>query len=447
LFDRKPKTNNAGRPSVCRSCGAIVGAGQGTCAVCDAPLVTAQPRAAKQPAVGYDQETLRFARAVLSRPYIFTIIFLIANFFVALLMWRSSGMTTTSFLAFPEPVLEAYGAKLNSLINQQPHQWWRFVTPMFVHVGLLHLLVNMYSLWMVGPYVEKLYGSAKFVFFWVATGIAGVVASYLTVLKPDASIGSVGRFIFKVGDPASAGASGALFGLVGVLFVFGIKFRRELPEGFKRAFGAGLLPVIMINLFIGYMARGVIDNAAHLGGLISGAALALMISYRRPGERSSLALAWQVVQVAALALVAISFVRVVQHFRDPSPLGPVAVAQQQPAGPAGKELEFLTFVKAMNEAQEAFFRAWKGDPSGVDDAIKSLEAAPTPDIKADQLKRKLEALLQRAKEPEKSPADKSPTPKPGSTPPSAEAQHNGLYTDFKALEKEYEEWVKTTAKQ
>ena len=67
---------------------------------------------------------------------------------------------------FPEPVLQAYGAKLNYLIRQN-HEWWRFITPVFIHVGLLHLLVNMYSLWMIGPYVEKLYGSAKFVVFWV----------------------------------------------------------------------------------------------------------------------------------------------------------------------------------------------------------------------------------------------------------------------------------------
>ena len=99
------------------------------------------------------------------------------------------------------------------------------------------------------------------------TGVAGVVASYLTV-GPDTQLGNIGRFLFKTEDVPSAGASGALFGLVGVLFVFGIKFRHELPEGFKRAFGTGLLPMIIINLFIGYLGRGFIDNAAHLGGLL-----------------------------------------------------------------------------------------------------------------------------------------------------------------------------------
>jgi hypothetical protein len=72
---------------------------------------------------------------------------------------------------------------------------------------------------------------------------------------------------------------------VGVLFVFGIKFRRELPEGFKRVFGTGMLPIIFINLFIGFVGRDFIGNSAHLGGLFAGAALAVFVDYRRPNAR------------------------------------------------------------------------------------------------------------------------------------------------------------------
>jgi rhomboid protease GluP len=330
-------------------------------------------------------------------------------------------MAGNSLWSFPGPVLEAYGAKLNFLINQG--QWWRLVTPVFLHGGVLHLLVNMYSLWMVGPYVEKLYGSAKFVFFWVATGIAGVVASYLTVVKPGSQVG----------------ASGAIFGLVGVLFVFGIKFRNELPEGFKRAFGTGLLPVIVINLVIGYMAKGLIDNAAHLGGLLSGAALASVISYRRPGDRSSLALAWQVVQIAALVLVAVSFVRVAQHFGDPG--SGLQSMETRPVGPTGKKLEFLTFFKTMNDALEVLQSAVNGDPRGVDAAVGSLEAATSPDIKADQLRRGLQGLLRRAK------LDQSASPTKGAATSKAETEHSKLISDFTALEREYDDWVKTNGKQ
>lgn len=247
-----------------------------------------------------------FARAVLSRPYLFSIVFLVSNLFVFMLMWESSGMSSTVlWSAFPEPVLLAYGAKTNYWIHHG-HQYWRLVTPIFIHVNLPHVLINMYSLWVIGPWVEKLYGSAKFVVFWVVTGIAGVVASYLTVI-PGAHPGLIGSFIIKRADDPSAGASGALFGLVGVLFVFGLKYRRELPEGFKRAFGTGLLPVILLNLGIGFLGRGFIDNAAHMGGLLSGAALASVVGYKRPGRPTSVTIAWRVLQIAALVLVLVCF--------------------------------------------------------------------------------------------------------------------------------------------
>ena len=137
-----------------------------------------------------DPETLRFLRAVVSRPATFTFVFIIANVFVYFLMWLSGGANGE--------VLLAYGAKVNYLINEG--QWWRFVAPIFLHVQLplpglgslpLHLLANMYGLFMLGPYVEKLYGSAKFVVFWVVTGVAGVAASYLTV-RPARALSAAG---------------------------------------------------------------------------------------------------------------------------------------------------------------------------------------------------------------------------------------------------------------
>lgn len=305
--DNQPKY--AGRPSLCRNCGALIGAGETACDVCGAALQQAPPPALPL----HERYAIGYARAVLSRPYIFTIVFLVANFFVFLLMWQASGMSTTVLWgAFPEGVLLSFGAKTNYYIAHE-HEWWRLVTPVFIHVNLPHVLINMYSLWVLGPWVEKLYGSAKFVVFWIATGIAGVVASYLTVI-PGARPGLIASFLIKYADEPSAGASGALFGLVGVLFVFGLKYRRELPEGFKRAFGTGMLPVILLNLAIGFLGRGVIDNAAHMGGLFSGAAFAAVVSYKRPGQAAGVTIAWRVVQIVALLLVVISFAMVLRNF-------------------------------------------------------------------------------------------------------------------------------------
>jgi len=364
--------------------------------VCGTPVA----RAAEQPrrAPHADPETLRFLRAVISRPATFTFIFLIANVFIYVLMWLSGGATGT--------VLRAYGAKLNYLIDHEG-QWWRFVTPIFLHVQFppqlvqpgplgfllanMHLLSNMYGLFMLGPYVEKLYGSARFVVFWILTGIAGVLASYLAV-RPEWASGALGQFLFKPYDTASAGASGALFGLMGVLFVFGIKYRHELPEGLKRAFGTGLLPTLGINLFIGYVARQFIDNAAHLGGLVAGMGLALLVGYKRPGARGPVAHAWHAAQVACLLLVAVSFVMVARHFDAPPPrlsnLKERALGRS-PVGP---------YVEAVNAGQNALLNYLRGDPGELAAAAEKLEQAPAPSPESDALRQELRAYVARARD-------------------------------------------------
>jgi len=423
---------------MCRSCGSIVGGGQQQCAVCGTDV--SGTSLANQPRTVADSETMRFARAVLNRPYKFTIVLLVANIFVFVLMWQTSGMPFSVLAPLPNEVLIPFGSKVNYYI-QTKHEWWRFVTPMFLHVNVLHLLVNMYSLWIVGPYVEKLYGSAKFVVFWVLTGVAGVVASYLTV-RPGLAVGTIARFIFKSSDSPSAGASGALFGLVGVLFVFGIKFRHELPEGFRRAFGTGLLPMIMLNLFIGYVGRGFIDNAAHLGGMVSGALLALVVDYRRPGERAGIALTWQVLQIAAIGLVAVSFIKTAQHLRDPLAaqfVTPHSVSE--PAPPTDPEnAAYLYNVKAMSDGHEAFNNAMEGNPGYIDSAIENLQKAPPLDEKSEELRERLKLLLIRVKQ-----VSVAPTASPQSDKTKS-AQNDELTKDFVAWRKEYNQWLKTNGR-
>lgn len=427
---------------MCRNCSAIVGAGEDKCALCGA--LVGEPLRSQESRQAVDSETMRFARAVLSRPYKFTIIFLIINFFVFLMMWESSGMTTHALWEIREGVLVAYGAKLNSLINER-HQWWRFVAPIFIHVNLPHVLINMYSLWMVGPYVEKLYGSAKFVVFWVVTGVAGVTASYLTVVDSNAQLGSLGRFLLKTRDLPSAGASGALFGLVGILFVFGIKFRHELPEGFKKAFGTGMLPIILINLFIGFVGRGFIDNAAHLGGLISGSALALVVQYRRPGERTSITASWYVLQISAMALVLVSFFKVAQHFKDP-----VGLLSRVPTTSVESRNVFLLYSLAMHAAQEKLNQAVEGDVNGVDEAAKNLDSVPHLDARADELREQLKGLLSRAKSEAGAAdyTDKDGTRAKGdrSTKPEENETRSKLVEEVRQWKKDYNDWLSTTAR-
>jgi membrane associated rhomboid family serine protease len=413
---------------MCRSCGAIVGAGEPQCAVCGTP--NAQSSDQLQNYRPADRETIRFARAILSRPNMFTIIVLMANLFVFMLMWQSSGMTSrVLWQGFPEPVLAAYGAKLNYLINAPHYQLWRFITPMFVHVNLPHLLVNMYSLWIVGPYVEKLYGSAKFIVFWVLTGIAGVVGSYLSV-QPRLATGGFGRFLFKTTDIPSAGASGALFGLVGVLFIFGIKFRRELPEGFRRAFGTGMLPIIIINLVIGFIGRGFIDNAAHLGGLLSGAALATVVQYRRVGERRGLAVAWRVLQVVVLSLVVIAFYKTGRNFNRSQQLASLPALNEQ------AQL-FLSYVGTMNalrvKTADVIQNRNLNDVSGLTQLAVQTQA---PDARAVELRDRLVSILSRLVG-----AIAAASPAEGDGPRLPPPLDQKLVDEFQQWNIDYDQWL------
>jgi membrane associated rhomboid family serine protease len=192
--------------------------------------------------------------------------------------------------------LIAFGAKVNELIKSG--EVWRFITPIFVHIGLLHLAFNSYALWIVGPHVEKLYGGARFLLLYLLTGIAGVAASYW--FHP---------------NTMSAGASGAIFGLFGVLLVFSIKYRKTVPAFFSKALGKGMLQTLAINLAIGLLVPQ-IDLSAHVGGLIAGCALAFALPFARPGLPEGRGL--KVVQAVLVFLIAASFFGVLLHYRGPS---------------------------------------------------------------------------------------------------------------------------------
>jgi len=140
-------------------------------------------------------------------------------------------------------------------------QWWRLVSPVLVHASLLHLAFNMYFLYLVGPLVEQVYGSARFLLLYVLTAATASLAS------------------FVLGSGPSVGASGALFGLCGVLLV-GRVLHRPVLRGQQRAIMSQIGFLVVINLVLGFGMNtfgGNIDNFAHLGGLAGGLWLGLLI--------------------------------------------------------------------------------------------------------------------------------------------------------------------------
>lgn len=166
------------------------------------------------------------------------------NLVVFLLMTLAGGSTNID-------VLILFGAKVNPLIDLG--QYWRLLTGIFLHIGFTHLLFNTYALFVLGKYSENLFGHGKLLILFLFSGLTGSTLSYL--MSPN----------------VSAGASGAIFGLLGAIVVYGwdIDFLRR--SGLIRT----LLIILGINLVLGMIIPG-LDNNAHLGGLIGGSTLGII---------------------------------------------------------------------------------------------------------------------------------------------------------------------------
>jgi rhomboid protease GluP len=139
------------------------------------------------------------------------------------------------------------------------HQWWRLLSSMFIHFGLIHLAVNMMVLINIGLFMEAVSGGPLFLFLYVAAGLGGGVASLLF-------------------HPAmvSAGASGAIFGLYGGLLAYLLRHRDSVESGSLSSLGKGALIFVGYNLVYG-LFRPDIDLAAHFGGLATGFIVGLFL--------------------------------------------------------------------------------------------------------------------------------------------------------------------------
>lgn len=158
--------------------------------------------------------------------------------------------------------LTKYGANYTELTKQG--EYYRLLSSIFIHIGFIHLLFNVYALYIIGPQVEDFYGKFKYFIIFIISGLSGSILS--VAFNP---------------NTVAAGASGAIFGLMGALLYFGYYYRSYLGNVVK----GQILPLIAINLIIGFSVSG-IDNAAHIGGLIGGILTAMASGVSLKGQKS-----------------------------------------------------------------------------------------------------------------------------------------------------------------
>ncbi len=154
-----------------------------------------------------------------------------------------------------------FGANVPILIKMG--EYYRLITSAFLHIGVVHFLFNNYALYVIGPQLENFFGKIKFLIIYLFSALTGNLLSLL----------------FTTG--ISAGASGAIFGLLGALLYFGYHYRVYLGSVIR----SQIIPLIVINLLIGFTTSG-INNAAHIGGMIGGIliAMALGVKYKSSKE-------------------------------------------------------------------------------------------------------------------------------------------------------------------
>ncbi len=140
------------------------------------------------------------------------------------------------------------------------HEYWRLLTTVFLHGGLIHLGMNMWSLLAVGPLVERLYGNLSFAVIYLASGVGGALAS-------------LAAYPFRVG----VGASGAICGILGALVAFLVIHRRAIPKSILKSFRGSLISVVVSMAILGYFIPN-IDQHAHLGGLGTGFLCGLLLT-------------------------------------------------------------------------------------------------------------------------------------------------------------------------
>lgn len=203
------------------------------------------------------EDNVRYSNMFKPKKPIVTYVFIILNIIIfALMNILGNGSEDNATLI-------KFGAIVPDLVKGG--EYYRLITSAFLHIGIAHIVANMYSLYVLGPNIEYFYGKGKFICIYLFSAI----------------MGSLFTLIFQSSHTISAGASGAIFGLLGSLLYFGYNYRGYLGN---KIIGQ-VLPVVLINLFISFAMPG-ISASAHIGGLVGGVASSFMLGAGIEEEKS-----------------------------------------------------------------------------------------------------------------------------------------------------------------
>jgi membrane associated rhomboid family serine protease len=266
-----------GRPRLCRACGNLVGAEADDCSYCGAKdrFTTGLLR---NPAVLFGAFGPTRAIGVFIVAY-YAIMVLADRLFVVPSSDEMDAYRSFVRFGYTPETLVRFGSLFPPLVDAG--EWWRFVTPLFIHLGIIHLAFNTLALFQLGPFVEELYGRGKLLAIFFSSGIVSLV----------------GMYAFGQGG---AGASGGLFGLIGSLIAYGVRMPTQFGQTVKsQAIQWAIYGVIMSVFFRA-------SNTAHVSGLIAGFVAAYALSPDEPRTDGERLVVGSIVWAAFLA-VAVSF--------------------------------------------------------------------------------------------------------------------------------------------
>jgi rhomboid protease GluP len=192
-------------------------------------------------------------------PYTITIALIAINTLVFLAM-------VTTGISFTAPTaldIANWGGDFGPL-TLGAHQYWRLFTSCFLHFGIIHIAFNMYVLYQIGPFIQTVFGRARYLVIYILAGLGGsVVSIYVHPLA------------------VGAGASGAIFGLYGAVFGFLLLKRRTLNPAVVQRIGKSAGIFVLYNVFYGTISRTT-DLSAHFGGLVTGFLAGMLLLQTRP---------------------------------------------------------------------------------------------------------------------------------------------------------------------